>query len=180
MKMLASIRAFAIPLLISAAVPAVALAQAQDDRSARADAIFEMAVQKELNGPEASFRRHLNEVARLHLRSASMRDVSDPRKIESLERAGTLLYSVNPRRAHLAMAEAAELALIHGHVARSARSFLDAAAVIQTKGLSSREHQKAAAEYARSARMLADHPVLDVEQRDAILARMDLGRVATR
>jgi hypothetical protein len=169
-----------IPLLALALQPSILAAQAGSDRAARADALYEQAVQRELESPTGSFRQHVRDVARLHLRSAALREDSDPLKIESYERAGTLLYAVSPRRAHRAFERAAELALLHGQVARSAQAHLDAAAVVHSKRLVGAAHQQSAAEAVQLARTLADHPVVSAAQRDAILTRLELGIVAGR
>jgi len=169
-----------VPLLALALHPAVLSAQADSDRGARADALFEQAVQSELEIPTGSFRRHVREIAKLHLQSAALREDSDPRKIESYEHAGTLLYSVSARRSHRAFQRAAELALLHGQVARSAQAHLDAAAVVHSKRLGGAAHQHSAAESVQMARTLADHPVVSAAQRDAILTRLELGIVAGR
>jgi hypothetical protein len=172
------IRAAVLPLLAAAAIPMTLAAQQPTDRAARADAFFEQASQMEQAQAEAGISRHVRDVARLYLKSASLREVSDPMRIESLHRAGTLLYTVNPKRAQRILGEAAELALIHGNVVRSAHSFLDAAAVVDAKQIDSEGARIAANRYVTTARTLADSPVLSVQQRDAILRRIETGSVA--
>jgi|GEM_PF-4272678 len=169
-----------VPLLALALQPTVLSAQPESDREARAHALYEQAVQHELAMPSGSFRRHVREIARLHLRSAALREDSDPLKIESYERAGTLLYSVSPRRSHRAFERAAGLALLHGQVARSAQAHLNAAAVVYSKRLGGAAHQRSATEAVQLARAMANHPVVSTEQRDAILTRVELGIVAGR
>jgi hypothetical protein len=173
------LRATLLPLF-AAAIPMTAAAQQPADRTTRADALFEQASRMEQEQVDPAFSRHVRGVARLYLKSASLRAVSDPMRIESLHRAGSLLYAVNPGRSRELLGQAAELALIHGDVVRSAHAFLDAAAVVDAKRLDSDEARAASHHYVTTARTLADSPVLDVQQRDAILRRIETGSVAIR
>lgn len=174
------LRAAVLPLLAAATLPATLAAQQPSERTARADALFEQASRMEQVQPETGFGRHVRTTARLYLKSASMREVWDPKRVESLHRAGTLLYAVDPNRSQKIVGQAAELALTQGDVMRSAHAFLDAASVVSNKGLRSSEARAAASQYVATARTLADSPVLDVQQRDAILRRIGSPAVALR
>jgi hypothetical protein len=155
----------------ASAFPAQAHASSPTLNEPRADLLFQQAMAQERQ-PSASFTRHLRQTARLYLKSAELRDASDPLKAESLQRAGALLMSVEPRRARELFAQAAELALARGDVVRSAHFYLDAAWVGETWQLRSARDRLAANEYIRKAHLLADAPLLSVEQRGSILKRI--------
>jgi hypothetical protein len=178
MKIRTLFRATVLPLLAAAILPLTATAEQPTPRVARADAFFELAVQMEQASVETGFNRHVRGTARLFMKSARLREISDPMRIESLYRAGKLLAQVQPYQSHRALAEAAELALIHGNVTRSAHAYLDAASLVQSGAVRSEEAQAATAQHVARARALADSPVLSVEQRDGILRRIGTGSVA--
>jgi hypothetical protein len=165
------IRTAVLPLVALFALSTPGHAAQSNTNATRADALFNQASQMEQE-ISASFPRHLRRTAHLYLKSAALREASDPLKIESLYRAGTLLMTLEPQRAHRVLAQAAELALTHGDVVRTAHIYLDGAWVVASRGSASAEELRVANSYVSRARLLADAPSLSASDRDAIHKRI--------
>jgi hypothetical protein len=112
--------------------------------------------------------RLANKAAKLHERSAELRDESDPMAASCLRTAAFLRYYAGGRRASADLMEkAAERAAGIGDVARAADSYIDAAYIAQELREGTR-----ARELAHRAELLASSPLLTDAQRASIRARI--------
>lgn len=112
--------------------------------------------------------RFANKAAKLHERSAELRDESDPMAASCLRTAAFLRYYAGGRRASADLMEkAAERAAEIGDVARAADSYVDAAYIAQEL----KEGDRARA-FAHRAELLANSPLITETQRAAIRARI--------
>ena len=112
--------------------------------------------------------RLANNAAKLHERSAELRDASDPQAASCLRTAAFLRYYAGGRRASADLMEkAAERAAEIGDVARAADSYVDAAYIAQELRESDR-----ARSFARRAELLANSPLISETQRASIRARI--------
>ena len=106
--------------------------------------------------------------AKLHERSAALRDESDPQAATCLRSAAFLRYYAGSRRASADLMEkAADRAAGIGDVARAADSYIDAAYIAQELKDVSR-----ARELAHRAELLSNSPLITDVQRAALRARI--------
>jgi hypothetical protein len=172
MRTLQILRTTALSLIAASAMAVSAHATDTDSDTRRADRLYEQAEAMEQQPTSHDFSRHLRRTARLYQASAELRADSDPRKIESLYRAGVLLTTQEPERARKLISEAAELALSHGDVVRTAHFCLDAAWILTRDNHVTEEAHRMARSYLERARLLADSPAIDAEARAGILHRI--------
>jgi hypothetical protein len=112
--------------------------------------------------------RFATKAARLHERSAELRDESDPMAASCLRTAAFLRYYAGGRRASADLMEkAAERAAGIGDVGRAADSYVDAAYIAQELKEGDR-----ARTLARKAELLANSPLITDVQRASIRARI--------
>jgi hypothetical protein len=152
-------------LLASLGLPAAAAAQYQlptHTTSARADSLHDAAV--------ALVAAHRwRDAARLHRRSAQLRDADDPLGFRCLNEAAALAYATGDRSAARAdLAAAAAQALARGELRSAALAYLDAAWIAQEQ-----KNPRQVWELGHRAEMLADSPLLGTADRAAILRRID-------
>ena len=159
-------------LLATLGLPAAASAQYQlptITSSARADSLHEAAV--------ALVAAHRwGDAARLHRRSAQLRDADDPLGFRCLKEAAALAYAVGDRAgARADMAAAAAQALTRGDLREAALAYLDAAWIAQEQ-----KNPRQVWELGHRAEMLADSPLLGAADRAAILRRIERAPEAVR
>ena len=112
--------------------------------------------------------RFATKAAKLHERSAELRDESDPMAATCLRTAAFLRYYAGGRRASADLMEkAAERAAGIGNVALAADSYIDAAYIAQELREGSR-----ARELAHRAELLANSPLISEVQRASIRSRI--------
>jgi hypothetical protein len=155
-----------------------ALAEQPDRDGTRADALFQQAVAME-HETSMSFTRHLRRMARLYVQSAELREDSDPLKVESLQRAGTLLMSLDAHRSCRLLGRAAELALTHGDVVRATHLYIDGAWIIANNRSSSEADRRMGRRFVEQARLLAAGPKVSAQERAAILGRIESPALAS-
>ena len=156
--------AFAGVVLATLGLPAAASAQYQLPTltsSARADSLHDAAV--------ALVAAHRwTDAARLHRRSAELRDADDQLGFRCLKEAAALDYaSGNRSAARSDMAAAAAHALARGDLRTAALAYVDAAWIAQEQ-----KNTKQVWELGHRAEMLADSPLLASADRAAILKRI--------
>jgi hypothetical protein len=152
-------------LLASLALPAAVSAQYQLPTltsAARADSLHEAAA--------ALVTAHRwGDAARLHRRSAELRDPEDPLGYRCLKEAAELAYASGDRSgARNAMTSAAGHALARGDLREAALAYLDAAWIAQEQN-----NPRKVWELGHRAEMLADSPLLGAKDRAAIMGRID-------
>jgi hypothetical protein len=167
-----SLRSLLLSVVATSAFAVTAVAEQPDPDSMRADVLFKQAVAMEKQS-STSFTRHLRRTARLYLESAELRDDSDPLKSQSLHRAGSLLVASDLGRSCRLMGRAAELALARGDVLRATHQFLDAAWVVSHAPSKTNADRRIARNYLEQARLLAESPVLSVQERAGIQKRIE-------
>ena len=152
-------------LLLTLGLPAAASAQYQLPTltsAARADSLHEAAI-------ALAAAHRWGDAARLHRRSAELRDADDPLGYRCLKEAAALVYATGDRsRARADLAAAASQALARGDLRSAADAYLDAAWIAQEQG-----NPRKVWELGHRAEMLADAPLLDASDRAAILRRID-------
>jgi hypothetical protein len=159
-------------LLATLGLPAAASAQYQLPTltsTARADSLHEAAV--------ALVAAHRwGDAARLHRRSAQLRDADDPLGFRCLKDAAALEYATGDRSsARTDMAAAAGQALARGELREAALAYLDAAWIAQEQ-----KNPRQVWELGHRAEMLADSPLLAAADREAILRRIERAPEAMR
>jgi len=159
-------------LLATLGLPAAAAAQYQlptITSSARADSLHEAAV--------ALVAAHRwGDAARLHRRSAQLRDADDPLGFRCLKDAAALAYASGDRSgARSDMAAAATQALARGDLREAALAYLDGAWIAQEQ-----KNPRQVWELGHRAEMLADSPLLGAADRAAILRRIERAPEAVR
>ena len=152
-------------LLATLGLPAAASAQYQLPTltsSARADSLHEAAV--------ALVAAHRwRDAARLHRRSAQLREADDPLGFRCLKEAAALEYAAGDRSgARADLAAAAGQALARGELRAAALAYLDAARIAQEQ-----KNPRQVWELGHRAEMLADSPLLGAADRAAILQRIE-------
>jgi hypothetical protein len=152
-------------LLATLGLPAAASAQYQLPTltsSARADSLHEAAV--------ALVAAHRwRDAARLHRRSAQLREADDPLGFRCLKEAAALEYAAGDRSgARADLAAAAGQALARGDLRAAALAYLDAAWIAQEQ-----KNPRQVWELGHRAEMLADSPLLGAADRAAILQRIE-------
>ena len=159
--------------IVTSWVWTTALVAQPTDSPARADSLFNQAaaMQERAGTP---FPLHLRRTAKLYVKSARLRDDSDPRKVESLYRAGAMLVAVDPALGRKLLVEAAESALTYGDVARAAHLYLDCAWIVHVGLARSLEAQQTANQCLERAYILAQVPFLSTNERNSIMARVQL------
>jgi hypothetical protein len=151
-------------LLATLGLPAAASAQYQLPTiisSARADSLHEAAA--------ALVAEHRwGDAARLHRRSAQLRDADDALGFRCLKEAAALAYAAGDRPgARKDMAAAAGQALARGDLREAGLAYLDAAWIAQEQ-----KKPRQVWELGHRAEMLADSPLLGAPDRAAILQRI--------
>jgi hypothetical protein len=151
-------------LLATLGLPAAASAQYQLPTltsTAKADSLHEAAV--------ALVAAHRwGDAARLHRRSAELRDADDPLGFRCLKEAAALEYATGDRSAaRTDMAAAAAQALARGDLRAAALAYVDAAWIAQEQ-----KNTRQVWELGHRAEMLADSPLLAAPDRAAILQRI--------
>jgi hypothetical protein len=159
-------------LLATLGLPAAASAQYQLPTltsTARADSLHEAAV--------ALVAAHRwGDAARLHRRSAQLRDADDPLGFRCLKEAAALEYATGDRSgARTDMVAAAGQALARGELREAALAYLDAAWIAQEQ-----KNPRQVWELGHRAEMLADSPLLGAADREAILRRIERAPEAMR
>jgi hypothetical protein len=159
-------------LLATLGLPAAAAAQYQlptITSSARADSLHEAAV--------ALVAAHRwGDAARLHRRSAQLRDADDPLGFRCLKDAAALAYASGDRSgARSDMAAAAGQALARGDLREAALAYLDGAWIAQEQ-----KNPRQVWELGHRAEILADSPLLGAADRAAILRRIERAPEAVR
>ena len=152
-------------LLATLGLPAAASAQYQlptITSSARADSLHEAAA--------ALVAAHrYGDAARLHRRSAQLRDAEDALGFRCLKEAAALAYAAGDRSgARADMAAAASQALARGDLRLAADAYLDAAWIAQEQ-----KNPRQVWELGHRAEMLADSPLLGLSDRTAIMQRIE-------
>jgi hypothetical protein len=155
-----------------------ALAEQPDRDGTRADALFQQAAAME-HETSTSFSRHLRRTAKLYRQSAELREDSDPLKVESLQRAGALLMSLDPHRSCQLLGRAAELALAHGDVVRATHLYIDGAWVVARNPSRSNADRHRAIGFLEQARLLADGPSMSAQERATIRSRFESPALAS-
>jgi hypothetical protein len=137
--------------------------------SARADSLHDAAV--------ALVAAHRwGDAARLHRRSAQLRDADDPLGFRCLKDAAALQYATGDRSAARSdMAAAAGQALARGDLRAAALAYVDAAWIAQEQ-----KNPRQVWELGHRAEMLADSPLLGATDRAAILERIERAPEAVR
>jgi hypothetical protein len=157
--------AVASALLATLGLPAAASAQYQLPTltsSAKADSLHEAAL-------ALTAKHRYGDAARLHRRSAELRDPDDPLGYRCLKDAAALVYATGDRSSARAdMAAAASQALARGELRAAADAYLDAAWIAQEQ-----KNVKQVWENGHRAEMLADSPLLGVADRIAIMKRIE-------
>ena len=151
-------------LLATLGLPVAASAQYQLPTltsTAKADSLHEAAV--------ALVAAHRwGDAARLHRRSAVLRDADDPLGFRCLKEAAALEYATGDRSAaRTDMAAAAAHALARGDLRAAALAYVDAAWIAQEQ-----KNTRQVWELGHRAEMLADSPLLAAPDRAAILQRI--------
>lgn len=159
-------------LLATLGLPTAAPAQYRlptINAAVRADSLHEAA--------EALVAGHRwGDAARLHRRSAELRDAEDPLGFRCLEEAAALAYASGDRSgARRDMAAAASHALTRGDLRAAALAYLDAAWIAQEQG-----NPRQVWELGHRAEILADSPLLAAADRQAILQRIKRAPVEMR
>jgi hypothetical protein len=152
-------------LLATLALPAAAVAQYQLPTltaTARADSLHDAAV--------ALVAAHRwGDAARLHRRSAQLRDIDDPLAFRCLKEAAALAWATGDRSgARADLAAAASQALSRGDLREAALAYVDAAWIAQEQ-----KNPRQVWEFGRRAEVLADSPLLAATDRAAILRRIE-------
>jgi len=152
-------------LLASLALPAAAAAQYQLPTltsAARADSLHQAAA--------ALVTAHrYGDAARLHRRSAQLRDADDPLGFRCFKDAAALEYAAGDRTgARTDMAAAAGQALARGDLREAALAYVDAAWIAQEQ-----KNPRQVWELGHRAEMLADSPLLSASDRLAIMQRIE-------
>lgn len=129
--------------------------------SVKADSFHDAAVAYE----EA---RRLRDAARLHRRSAELREAEDPLGYRCLTEAAAFAYHTGDlSAARRDMAKAAEHALARGDIRSAALAYLDGAWIAQEQ-----KNRRQVWELGHRAEMLAESPLLAAADRDAINQRI--------
>jgi hypothetical protein len=162
---LASRLSIAGVLLATLGLPAAASAQYQlptITSSARADSLHEAAV--------ALVAAHRwGDAARLHRRSAQLRDADDPLGFRCLKEAAALAYATGDRAgARADMAAAAAQAHPRGDLREAGLAYVDAACIAHEQ-----KNPRQVWELGHRAEILADSPLLGAADRAAILQRIE-------
>ena len=152
-------------LLATLALPAVLSAQYQLPTltsAARADSLHKAAA--------ALVTAHrYGDAARLHRRSAQLRDADDPLAFRCLKEAAALEYATGDRTsARTDMAAAAAQALARGELRDAALAYVDAAWIAPEQ-----KNPRQVWELGHRAEMLADSPLLSASDRLAIMQRIE-------
>jgi hypothetical protein len=152
-------------LLATLALPAALSAQYQLPTltsAARADSLHQAAA--------ALVTAHrYGDAARLHRRSAQLRDADDPLAFRCLKEAAALEYATGDRTsARIDMAAAAAQALARGELRDAALAYVDAAWIAQEQ-----KNPRQVWELGHRAEMLADSPLLSTSDRLAIMQRIE-------
>ncbi|MGH7513907.1 MAG: hypothetical protein ACREOQ_13410 [Gemmatimonadales bacterium] len=152
-------------LLATLALPAALSAQYQLPTltsAARADSLHEAAA--------ALVAAHrYGDAARLHRRSAQLRDADDPLAFRCLKEAAALGYAAGDRTgARTDMAAAAGQALARGELRDAALAYIDAAWIAQEQ-----KNPRQVWELGHRAEMLAGSPLLSASDRLAIMQRIE-------
>jgi hypothetical protein len=152
-------------LLATLALPAAVSAQYQLPTltsAARADSLHEAAA--------ALVTAHrYGDAARLHRRSAQLRDADDPLGFRCLKEAAALEYAAGDRTgARTDMSAAAGHALARGELRDAALAYIDAAWIAQEQ-----KNPRQVWELGHRAEMLADSPLLSASDRLAIMRRIE-------
>ena len=152
-------------LLAIVALPAAASAQYQLPTltsAARADSLHEAAA--------ALVTAHrYGDAARLHRRSAQLRDADDPLGFRCLKDAAALEWAAGDRSAaRTDMTAAAGQALARGDLREAALAYVDAAWIAQEQ-----KNPRQVWELGHRAEMLADSPLLGAADRAAIMGRIE-------
>jgi hypothetical protein len=157
---------FAGVLLATLGLPAAASAQYQrptHTRAARADSLHEAAA-------VLVAAHRWRDAARLHRRSAQLREADDPLGFRCLKDAAALAYAAGDLSgARTDLASAAGQALARGELRSAALAYLDAAWIAQEQ-----KNPRQVWELGHRAQMLADSPLLGATDRAAILHRIAL------
>lgn len=116
------------------------------------------------------------EAARLHRRSAELREADDPLGFRCLKEAAALAYATRDRSAaRKDEAAAAGHALTRGDLRAAALAYLDGAWIAQEQGDS-----RQVWELGHRAEMLAESPLLGAADREAIMKRIERAPEAMR
>jgi hypothetical protein len=154
----------AAALIAILALPAAASAQYQLPTltsAARADSLHQAAA-------ELVAAHRWGDAARLHRRSAELRDPEDPLGFRCLKEAAELEYAAGDRTAaRTDMAAAAAHALTRGDLRQAALAYIDAAWIAQEQ-----KNTRQVWDLGHRAEMLADSPLLGASDRTAILDRI--------
>jgi hypothetical protein len=157
---------FAGVLLATLGLPAAASAQYQLPTltsAARADSLHEAAA-------VLVAAHRWRDAARLHRRSAQLREADDPLGFRCLKDAAALAYAAGDLSgARTDLASAAGQALARGELRSAALAYLDAAWIAQEQ-----KNPRQVWELGHRAQMLADSPLLGATDRAAILHRIAL------
>jgi hypothetical protein len=167
----AMFRAAALAVVAAGFLTTAAPAQAPAVTHPRADVLFQRA---EAMGtqPTTAFARQWRRMADLYVKSAELRAYGDPRKVESLRRAGGLLMRVDPGRSRELLERAGDAALAVENLFQAASLYTDAAWVVVNHSTGAPEEVQAALDCLELARHLAEGPSISREQRAAILHRI--------
>jgi hypothetical protein len=159
-------------LLVALGLPAAASAQYQlptITSTAKADSLHDAAV-------NLVAAHRWGDAARLHRRSADLRDIEDPLGFRCLKEAAALEYATGDRSAaRNDMADAAGQALARGDLREAALAYLDAAWIAQEQ-----KNPRKVWEFGHRAEILADSPLLGAADRAAILQRIERAPEPTR
>ena len=152
-------------LLATFGLPAAASAQYQLPTltsAARADSLHEAAL-------VLVAKHRWGDAARMHRRSAELRDADDPLGFRCLKDAAALVYATGDRSgARADMAAAASQALARGDLRSAADAYLDAAWIAQEQ-----KNPRQVWQLGHRAEMLADSPLLGLSDRTAIMQRIE-------
>ena len=163
---------FAGVLLATLGLPAAASAQYQLPTltsAARADSLHEAAA-------VLVAAHRWRDAARLHRRSAQLREPDDPLGFRCLKDAAALAYAAGDLSgARTDLASAAGQALARGELRSAALAYLDAAWIAQEQ-----KNPRQVWELGHRAQMLADSPLLGRADRAAILGRIERAPEAMR
>ena len=128
--------------------------------------------------------RQLREISDLHAREAELRDAGDAAAVDCLRMAANLVHSFDPARSAELMEQAGDRALARGDVFSAARSYLDLAALQQTrKAVNVKQRMElnaSALEFGLKAELLLNSPQLSDADRAALRRRFQDRKEAPR
>lgn len=117
----------------------------------------------------AKSRTFFKEAARYYETAAGLRPAGDCKGVQDMVEASRINYYLgDERKAQSQLETAGEIALQYGDVGTAAKAFLDAAWIARQRG----QHAVVVRNLLARAQKLAQSPLLDASDRDALLGRI--------